>query len=50
MTDPRTPWNALYETGERLSWDMGRATPVLEEALARLAAFAGATDVEMPRS
>ena len=34
MTDPRTPWNALYEAGERLSWDMGRPTPVLEEALA----------------
>ncbi len=33
MTDPRASWDALYAGGGRLSWDMGKATPVLEEAL-----------------
>lgn len=34
MTDHAGYWDRLYDGGGRPSWDMGRATPVLEEALA----------------
>ena len=39
MTAHPDHWNRIYEAGGRLNWDMGKATPVLREALALASPF-----------